>query len=323
VTRLVYLLAASHSGSTLLAMLLGRHPEVATTGELKATRLGDPEKYRCSCGSLIRECPFWRGISAKMRERGFEFDVTNAGTDFRSGASDYARRLLEPLHRGPALELVRDAALTLSPVWRRNYPRIQALNAALASSVSLQARKPVVVDSSKIAVRLKFLLRNPELDIKVVRLIRDGRGVALTYTDPLNFADAKDPRLKAGGSGGNRDADRLPMAEAAREWRRSNEEAEALLSGLDPSRWTSLRYEELCSDPEATLKRVFAFIGVDPAATSLDFRSADHHVVGNGMRLDATEQIELDERWRVALSPADLETFAGVAGDLSRRLGYA
>lgn len=322
-TRLVYLLAASHSGSTLLAMLLGRHPEVATTGELKAIRLGDPERYRCSCGSLIRECAFWRGISDRMRERGFEFEVTNAGTDFRSGMSDYARRLLEPLHRGPVLERIRDAGLALSPVWRQRSRHIQALNAALAASVSRQAHKPVVVDSSKIAVRLKFLLRNPDLDIKVVRLIRDGRGVALTYMDPINFADAKDPKLKAGGSGGNRDADRRSMAQAAREWRRSNEEAEALLAGLDPSRWTSLRYEELCRDPETTLKRIFTFIGVDPAATALDFRTADHHVVGNGMRLDATEQIELDERWRSALRPDDLETFAAEAGDLSRRLGYA
>ena len=31
-----YLLAASHSGSTLLAMLLASHPDVCTTGELKA-----------------------------------------------------------------------------------------------------------------------------------------------------------------------------------------------------------------------------------------------------------------------------------------------
>ena len=38
--RLAYLLAASHSGSTLLAMLLGAHPEACTAGELKATNLG-------------------------------------------------------------------------------------------------------------------------------------------------------------------------------------------------------------------------------------------------------------------------------------------
>ena len=46
--RLVYILAASHSGSTLLAMLLGSHPDVCTVGELKATSLGNVEEYLCS-----------------------------------------------------------------------------------------------------------------------------------------------------------------------------------------------------------------------------------------------------------------------------------
>ena len=36
VTKLAYILAASHSGSTLLAMLLGAHRETCTVGELKA-----------------------------------------------------------------------------------------------------------------------------------------------------------------------------------------------------------------------------------------------------------------------------------------------
>jgi len=60
----------------------------------------------------------------------------------------------------------------------------------------------------------------------VIRLIRDGRAVALTYMDPAGFADAKDPSLRAGGMGGDRRREKLTMAQAAREWRRSNEEAE-------------------------------------------------------------------------------------------------
>jgi len=54
--RLVYIMAASHSGSTLLAMLLNSHPEICTVGELKATSLGDPDSYYCSCRNKIREC---------------------------------------------------------------------------------------------------------------------------------------------------------------------------------------------------------------------------------------------------------------------------
>jgi hypothetical protein len=236
VIKLAYILSASHSGSTLLAMLLNSHPGVCSVGELKATSLGDVARYRCSCGELIRECRFWVRVSAAMAKRGLPFNITDAGTHYAGDGSPYVRRLLKPLHRGSVLEAVRDTALGLSPAWRRHLPRLQRTNAALVESLLEVTGKEVVVDSSKIGLRLKFLLRNPDLDVRVIRLIRDGRGVALAYTDPARFADATDPRRRGGGCGGDRSGERLSMAEAAREWRRSNEEAECVLAGLDCSR---------------------------------------------------------------------------------------
>jgi Sulfotransferase family len=321
-TQLAYILAASHSGSTLLAMLLGNHPEICTVGELKATALGDVERYRCSCRRRIQDCPFWGDVAQEMDRRGFAFDITAAGTDFAAGASGYIRRLLRPLHRGPLLEGFRDAALALSPGWRMRLARIQAVNAALAESLCTRTGKHLIVDSSKVGLRLKYLLRNPALDVRVIRLIRDGRSVALTYLEPAIFADAVDPNLRGGGTGGDRAAERLTMAEAAREWRRSTEEAEAIVAGLPPSRWLEVRYEDLCRHPVSTLRRLFEFLEVDATRVSTDFRGSSHHVIGNGMRLDRTGDIVLDERWRTALNEQDLETFERVAGALNRRLGY-
>jgi len=113
------------------------------------------------------------------------------------------------------------------------------------------------------------------------------------------------------------------MEAAAREWRRSNEEAEAVIRRTDPSHVTTVRYEDLCENPEHVLRRLFTFIGANPDVLRLDFRQAEHHVVGNGMRLDSTSEIRVDERWRQALGPTELEIFAGIAGPLNRRLGYA
>jgi hypothetical protein len=113
------------------------------------------------------------------------------------------------------------------------------------------------------------------------------------------------------------------MAQAALGWQRSNEEAEHLLARLDRSRWIEVRYEQVCADPKGVLRRIFGFLGVDPDRSVVDFRSVDHHVVGNGMRLDATSQIQLDERWKSALSPEELAVFDRIAGRLNRRYGYA
>jgi hypothetical protein len=316
-----YLLAASHSGSTLLALLVASHPEICTTGELKATALGDPEQYRCSCGALIRQCEFWTDIAARMAGRGHAFDITRSETNLSAGATPYVQKLLQPLVRGGALEALRDAGLNLSPSWRRRLARFHAINESLVRSVCDQMGTRVVVDSSKVGIRLKYLLRNPGIDVKVIRVVRDGRAVTLTYTDPSNFADATAPHLRGGGDGRSRDQERLTPAAAAHEWRRSNEEGDAIVAGLDPASYITVSYEGLCANPPAVLSRIWTFLGVSQFEFAAGWR-ARNHVIGNGMRLDSSEEIRLDERWKTALSAEALAAFEAEAGALNRRLGY-
>lgn len=323
-TKLAYILAASHSGSTLLSMLLGSHPQIATICEINLSpkAMGNLDCYRCSCGEFIRQCHFWQKVKQGMACRGFEFDLACAGTDYRTVESRYARRLLGPMHRGEFLESLRDNALGLSPAWRKQLPQIHRRNAALAATISEITKADVIIDSSKMALRLKYLLRNPELDVKVIRLLRDGRAVALTYMDPAGFADAKDPNRWAGGMGGDREDERLPMAQAAYGWRRCVEEAETILRCLDKSKWIEVRYEDYCKAPDVALNRLQQFLGVEPGRHPGEFRTVEHHVVGNGMRLDTTTEIRFDERWRSVLTEEDLRIFDDVAGEINRRYGY-
>jgi hypothetical protein len=321
--RILYILAASHSGSTLLAMLLGGHPDVCTVGELKLSAIGDASRYRCSCGRLLVECPFWGGVEADMRRGGFDFDVRDPRTDVRGVPSGFARRLLRPLLRGASLERCRDAALALSPAWRAWLPQVQARGAALAAAACTRMRSQVIVDSSKHGLRLKYLLRNPGVDVRVVRLLRDGRAVTLTYIDPERFADAEDTSLRGGGFGASRDGERLDARTAASQWRRSVEDMAHAFARVPVDRRIDLRYEDLCTDVDGSVRRVLAFAGVDAALWQPSFRAREQHVVGNGMRLNASSSVVLDDRWRQALSTADREVFDAVAGDLNGRLGYA
>ena len=322
-TKLVYILAASHSGSTLLTMLLNAHPDVATVGELAPGHVEDLAFYRCSCGRLLRECPFWDGISRETRDQGVPCALDNFPTRFSLPESRLGARLLRPLHRGPVLEWMRDRALSLLPTWPRRFAQAAHANEAIIHAVLDYYGARVFVDKGNKALRLKFLLRTASFDVKVIRLIRDGRAVALTYTAPAEYADATSENLRGGGSGGQRDDERLSMAQAAWQWRRCNEEAEHALVCLAPSQWTQVRYEDLCSDPDATLNRLFTFLGLDPASRVRDFRSAEHHILGNGMRLDSTSDIRLDERWKPVLTGQDQAAFDRTAGRMNREYGYS
>jgi hypothetical protein len=257
-----------------------------------------------------------------MATRGCPFEIAAARTSIDALSSRFARRLLRPLHRGAAAELVRDAALTLSPEWRRHLARWHVVNAALVRTLCEKTASRVVVDSSKVGIRLKYLLRNPDLDVRIVRLVRDGRAVALTYTDPAEYADARVPTLRGGGSGASREAERIPIALAAREWRRSNEEADALLARVDPAAQVTVTYEELCRTPNDVVRRVFAFLGVPPRDIDANWRQGEYHVVGNGMRFDAASEIRLDDRWKTGLDRGALAAFDLEAGPVNRRFGY-
>jgi hypothetical protein len=319
--KLVYLAAASHSGSTMTAMLIGAHPELCSVGELKAIHLGDKNSYLCSCKTLVDECAFWQGVSEKMAKRGQEFCISDAGTDIRTGATPYMLRLLKPLVRGPFMELIRDSFLLLSPTWRKQLPMLQHRNANYVSAIAEQAGVETVVDSSKIGIRLKYLLKNKDLDIKVIWVVRDGRGVSLAYKNPSEYADAKDPKLRGGGTGKTQEQGR-GIAYGAHEWVRCNQETEAVLATMDRDKWIKVHYEDICNNTENTLDKLFEFIGVDPTKKRLDFKTVEHHVVGNGMRLDESEVIKLDDRWKDQLNEADLKHFYDVAGEYHNSLGY-
>ncbi|MEL0660705.1 sulfotransferase [Psychromonas arctica] len=319
--KLVYLAAASHSGSTMTAMLLGAHPDLCSVGELKAANLGHRDSYLCSCKTLVGECGFWQGVTEKMSAKGHDFCISDAGTDIRVGASPYVLRLLKPLVRRSLVELIRDILLDLSPVWRKQLPYLQKRNADYARSIAEQAKVDTVVDSSKIGIRLKYLLKNPNLDVKVIWVVRDGRGVSLAYKNPSEFADAKNPKLRGGGAGKTQEHGR-GIEVGAHEWVRCNQETEAVLATMPKEKWIQVHYEDICNNTEQTLDNLFEFIGVDPTKKRLDFKTVEHHVVGNGMRLDDSEVIKLDDRWKTQLSDTELVKFYEIAGLYHKKMGY-
>ena len=305
--NLAYILAASYSGSTLLAMLLGAQSDACTVGEMRAPDVGNPEEYYCSCGAKITACGFWMRVSADMAKKGVHgFDITDASLSIYDTRDRYISRLLAPLPRGPVLETARDAALGLSPAWRAHLQKTQSRNAALVEVLRGITGAQVVVDSSKLSLHLKYLLRSPALKIKVIHLLRDGRAVT---TSMLGHGLTRRTRAKT-------------VAAAASSWRGNNETAERLLARLPASQWLQIRYEDLCRDPEGLLDRLCEFLGMDRGRIILDFRSKQQHVLGNDMRLKSTSEIRLDERWRTQLSQEDLAVFETAAGELNRKYGY-
>lgn len=297
---LVYIASPSYSGSTLLTFLLNTHPRLATIGELKWGDI-DLETYACSCGRLLRACSCWEHVATAVRGEGLPFDLARPPTDFRCRSAPFVDRIVRARVRGAAFEAVRTGARTVLPAARQAWPIVAAVNRAAIGAILAWSRADVFADASKDPVRLKHMAETGDYDIRVLHLVRDGRGV-------VNSAiknDNSTPEL------------------AAREWVRTHRQVERLDALLSRDRRLVVRYEDLCRAPRDVMHEVFRFIGLEPIDVPPDYRAVEHHILGNKMRLRPHVEIRLDEKWRTTLAPSTLRVFERIGGAMNQSYGCA
>lgn len=296
---LLFILSPSFSGSTLLTFLLAAHPDIATIGELKATALGDISKYHCSCGELLQECGFWAALQSKMEERGRILSFENFGTHFNHGPWLF-RRLIRSAVRNRMLALPSKWALNLVPGYRRRRREILAQNRVMIELIALKQRAGVFLDGSKDAERAQQFIDSGEWKIRVVRLIRDGRGVANSYMKHH----------------------RVDMETAARELIRTEQANDRVMAMLPKEQTLLIKYEDLCAQPDTTVESVLRLTQCAPTPSVGNPPRSEFHILGNSMRLNKGKQVKVDEKWRAELSSADLRAFAAIAGKRNAKHGY-
>lgn len=296
---LLYIASPSYSGSTLLTLLLNAHPKVSTVGELKWGRI-DPASYQCSCGVVLEACPFWEDVGEEVRSKGYPFDLHRPPTDFHCYQHPRVDRLVSARVRGFTFESIRSAVVTAVPACRKRWSLVSSVNRAVMESAFERSGAALFVDASKDPVRLRHMIATGDYDVRMIQLVRDGRGVV---NSAVNNADAD-------------------VAEATHEWKRTHKEIDRLGSKLGKSRRLLVRYEDVCSDLDRVMSEIFTFVNLSPESWVRDFRTVEHHILGNRMRLGTDSDVRCDEKWRSELGSNALQTFDRAAGKMNRSFGY-
>ncbi len=300
----VFIGGSGRSGSTLIDLLLNNHPSVQSVGEVHRLNLYARENSEpCTCGSPVSTCPFWLEIEADMRGR------------LGWGADRHPLReteiMLIPAEVNPALAMIQKAAMFAAPRpvgrWVNKsfapaHQRAIEMSMLWYDAIRNVTETRVIIDSSKDARRLKALYLTAPDQFRLLNMIRDGRAVSASA-------------IRRTG---------MPMARAAFEWKRSQRHTRLTSYGIPTDQRMKVHYEELCRDPEATMKKVCGFLGLEYGPEILTLRKSQaHNIGGNPMRFKTGErEITLDERWRDQLSDRELLEFDRIAGDENRRLGY-
>ena len=167
-------------------------------------------------------------------------------------------------------------------------------------------------------------------EARFVHVIRDGRDVALSHNKRIQRRqlDHKPP---------------VPAGEMARRWRKRIDKARYDAESVG-DRYIEIRYEDLVTDTEPTLRRVCELIEIDYSPAMLEYHErAEERMqemardlpAGQGRphrpgeeRLQAhallSEPPKKDRvaTWKEEMSPADVAEFEEIAGHLLREMGY-
>jgi len=299
----IFITSSPFSGSTLLSFLLGIHPKIAVVSAVAGSkREGMMDTYHCSCQKLMRECEFWLDVQSKMHARGFtNFELANFKLNFALDGPLIGHRRIGA-GRSKLMDAFWENLLAVWPGYSNHLHAIADRTKAFAESVLETAGKRVFLDATKQTNRTKYLTDYLDMDVRVIHLVRDARG---NVNSTLR----------------HRQNDNITVHQAAKKWVRENKVILRYLENLPSDKQTLVRYEDICLDTQKTMKCLYEFCGVDPTISINDFRGqTEHqHILGNQMRLRASSEIKLDERWRQSLTKVNVQQIDHIAGDLMKR----
>jgi len=303
--QIVLVEAYVRSGSTLLGRVLGEIPGFIHLGELGNIWLhGVKENDLCGCGVHFYECAFWIEVGNEAFGGWHRVDT---------------ERVLD-LDR---LSKQRFFPLVLaSYLWPWTARRVQEYSDYL-SILYLAIRKvsgcPVIVDSKKSPTYALIVRKLAGVDLKMVHLVRDPRGVAYSMTKRVRRPEATTQAefLR-----------RLPPAVTALTWAANNMVFQ-LMSRLGTT--TFARYESMVATPRPELARLLRELDLKVPEEDFGFidtgevnLSREHTVSGNPMRFnDGAVTLKIDDEWRTGLSRKSRFWVALITWPLLLRYGYA
>lgn len=281
--KVLYIVGVGRSGSTLLERMLGAIPGYVNAGELNAifSRVATQDQ-RCGCGMPFMLCPFW----------------TEVGEHAFGGWSSVTARMA---HLQPRVIRQRHVPRMLTgsnTSFQRELDEYVDVYHRLFRSVTAVSGAEVVVDASKSTAQLFGLRRIQGLDLRVVNLVRDSRGVANSWSK----TGIVKPQSTAGESMGTYSPERVAIL-----WTALQLES-AILGAVAPHA-TRVRYEDLVGGPRRTLEQTLRSIGLPLADGDLDHvgtrgvtLGASHGVAGSRTRFTTGHiDLQVDEAWRSGL----------------------
>lgn len=299
----LYIGGLGRSGSTLLNDLIAQHRDVVSVGEVNRVVLrGLLEDQTCGCHKAFSECELWTQVGEKL-----------GGWDSIDAQELLAQQQKIDRNRHSLKSLFPDVI----PGAEEPMTEFGEWYGRMLVAVRDVAQVPLIIDSTK-QISTGLILRHLDsIDVRMIHLVRDPRGVAYSWTKAKKKADEGDDRMMT----------QYPPERMALRWLTWNGFFASFSKiGVPVLR---IRYEDMIANPRKVVEDVLTFGGVEP--TGIDFIDGNkielqptHSIAGNPSRFKTGEmELRPDEAWREKLDPKIVKRVTGITYPLLRAYGYS
>lgn len=300
--KVVYIMGAGHIGSTILDIAISTHRNIESLGELskyhRFSWLPDDNRV-CACGLSVYDCSFWGQIRPEWTRL------------FQSNDADRYIQL-QKRYEGSRMGWLR--------LLKNGYKSSPDFNEYMKGTESLyQAIQRIsgskfLVDSSLTPRRAYALSLSSAIDLYLIHLVRDGRGVIWSLKKPGKKILTKE-YVPA------------PSWRTTKYWISANLQSTWVLDQVKEEKRQMIRYEDFVINPSLILNKIGNLVGEDMSGlltgATLNHSGQDRHTVGGSrIRMQKDIRIKPDFAWLEKLSDQDRKLFWGMAGWLARQYGY-
>ena len=314
--KAVYIMSSPRGGSTLLSLVLGRHPLIANLGEVSFIPKLLSLNELCTCQEQLNQCPEWasvfsqieqnKGIDMRSQPYGLHLDDVmkyKSGTGKVDHNHQTKWRMLRSKIRGGLDTLMLKYLPSSGP-----FLSLPSIKTGVENTVELyqaaadQWNKKVVIDASKLPRKAIHLYKNSPDKVRIIHLTRDSRGVSASHKAHREIK---------------------PTAER---WSYYHSLSIRIIDKwVAPEHVKRLKYEDFVNDPGVYLRELCEWLEIPYSEQALEFATAveSHSAGGNPTRFKFADGIRpVDDRWKTVLSEADMGLIEDICGNVSQKLGY-